>query len=206
MTVTGTVRRPNLDINQPLVVQLRSQDTSEVTMPAQVTIPAGQSSATFSVTSVDDSLLDGTIAVALTASATGYVDGTTTLNVTDVESLLLSVVASQISENGSTAEVSLQRSNTDVDSELVVNLTSSLPDRLSVPSTVTIPVGQRSTTFVITAIDDQLLAPAVIAQILASAAKYTSASLDITITDYETLIVSFDNATVMENGALFLDE
>ena len=66
-----------------LVVNLSSNDTSEATVPATVTIAANQASATFAITAVDDALLDGTQTVTITGSATGYVSGTQTLDVTD---------------------------------------------------------------------------------------------------------------------------
>lgn len=199
-TVTGTVRRRNLDINQPLTVQLSSADTSEVTVPAQVTIPAGLSTASFAVTSVDDQLLDGTITVAITAAATGYVAGSTSIDVTDVEFLSLEATELLISENAGTAHVTVIRSNTNTGSDLTVTLTNSLPSRLTVPDTITIPAGERNTTFVVSAVDDLLLAPADIVQIEATAETYTAAVLQLTITDYETLGVTFENAVVAENG------
>ena len=41
-----------------IAVQLTSGDTTELTLPAQVTIPAGRSSATFDLTIVDDAVID----------------------------------------------------------------------------------------------------------------------------------------------------
>lgn len=66
-----------------LVVNLSSGDPSEVTVPATVTIPAGQTSATFSVASVNDLLTDGAQIATITASAAGFTDGTGTVTVAD---------------------------------------------------------------------------------------------------------------------------
>jgi subtilisin-like proprotein convertase family protein len=52
-----------------LVVNLVSSDTSEVTVPASVAIPSGQTSATFSVAAVDDAVSDGSVGVTITATA-----------------------------------------------------------------------------------------------------------------------------------------
>jgi hypothetical protein len=70
---SAAVTRSNSDITQPLVVSLSSNDTSEATVPASVTIEAGAASANFHVTSLDDGLDDGTQTVAISAAATGYV-------------------------------------------------------------------------------------------------------------------------------------
>ncbi len=59
-TATGTVTRSNTDITSPVTVTLVSNDTTEANVPSEVTILAGQTSASFTVTAVDDNLLDGT--------------------------------------------------------------------------------------------------------------------------------------------------
>jgi len=83
---TGTVKRLNTDISQAITVSLASDDTSEATVPATVEIPAGQASAPFTITAMDDDLLDATQTVTIAASHPGYaVDGTATVEVTDYE-------------------------------------------------------------------------------------------------------------------------
>ncbi len=82
-TTTGTVTRSHTGTSQALTVNLTSSDTSEATVPAQVTILAGQVSATFTVSGVDDSIIDGTQTVTLTASSAGHVSGGAILSVTD---------------------------------------------------------------------------------------------------------------------------
>ncbi len=89
---TGTVTRNAADLSSALVVTLGSNDTTEGTVPASVTIAAGQSSATFAIAAVDDAIADGTQVVTLSASATSYVAGSSNLNVTDDETLPLPVI------------------------------------------------------------------------------------------------------------------
>lgn len=79
---TATLSR-NTDPTNELSVTLTSSDLSEATVPTSVTIPAGQSSVTFSVSAVDDAILDGTQSETVTASATGHANGSRTLLVTD---------------------------------------------------------------------------------------------------------------------------
>jgi uncharacterized delta-60 repeat protein len=66
---TGTVTRNNMDTSQALVVNLKSSDTTQVTVPANVTIPAGASSANFTVGAVDNLVVDPTRTVTITAWA-----------------------------------------------------------------------------------------------------------------------------------------
>ncbi len=71
-TATGTVSVTNTDRGSNLTVSLSSNDTSEATVPDTVTIPANQQSTTFTITAVDDAILDGTRTVYIYASASGY--------------------------------------------------------------------------------------------------------------------------------------
>ncbi|MDA1016834.1 MAG: CAP domain-containing protein, partial [Planctomycetota bacterium] len=81
---TGTVTRTG-NLSQALTVTLVSNDTTEATVPTNVTIAAGQASNTFSINAIDDNLADGTRTVILTASATGFSNVTSTISVTDFE-------------------------------------------------------------------------------------------------------------------------
>ncbi|HPA20156.1 MAG TPA: C25 family peptidase propeptide domain-containing protein, partial [Verrucomicrobiae bacterium] len=66
-----------------LVVALASGDTTELSVPASVTIPAGQTNAAFSVTVEDDAETDGTQLAGVTASAAGFADSDATVSVLD---------------------------------------------------------------------------------------------------------------------------
>lgn len=83
-TAVGTITRNKL-FTDALVVNLSSNDTSEATVPATVTIPAGQSSVTFPITAVDDALSDRTQTVVITATAVAYGTTSATVLVTDDE-------------------------------------------------------------------------------------------------------------------------
>ena len=94
---TATVSR-NTDTTNALTVTLSSDDTSEATVPATVTIPAGQTSVTFDIDAIDDAIVDGTQTVTVTASAAGQTSGSDTLDVTDddVAALTVAIVLSNI--------------------------------------------------------------------------------------------------------------
>ena len=84
---TATLSRPAIvDLSQPLTVNLTSDDETEATVPAAVTIPAGEVSALFPVSAVDDDLVDGPQHVIITASAAGFSNGVAALSVLDDES------------------------------------------------------------------------------------------------------------------------
>jgi len=89
-TTTATVSRSS-STSGNLVVSLLSSDTSEATVPATVTILDGQASANFTVTAVDDSLLDPNITVTITATAAGFTSGTDTVTVIDDDGVWFAV-------------------------------------------------------------------------------------------------------------------
>lgn len=78
----GTVGRTG-DTTSALVVNLSSSDPTEATVPASVTIPAGSSSVSFDITTVNDTFPDGTKTATITASAVDATPGTVDLTVTD---------------------------------------------------------------------------------------------------------------------------
>ncbi|MCA9121898.1 MAG: hypothetical protein H6822_11525 [Planctomycetaceae bacterium] len=87
---TATVTRTG-DTSGELIVSLASSDTTELSAPATVTIPVGQSSVQFDIGAVDDAIVDGTQTVTLTASANGYPDGTDSVDVTDDDAARLTL-------------------------------------------------------------------------------------------------------------------
>ncbi|MBU6173406.1 MAG: Ig-like domain-containing protein, partial [Planctomycetes bacterium] len=81
-TAVGTVSR-NLSTTGALTVTLSSNDTTEATVPATVTIPDGQASITFPITAVDDTLPDGPQTVLITASLVDYFSVSASIRVDD---------------------------------------------------------------------------------------------------------------------------
>jgi hypothetical protein len=83
-TAVGTVSRNNLPVGD-VVVTLTSNDTSEATVPATVTIPDGQSSVTFPIVAVDDLLSDRTQVVTISATSEIYAASSRSISVLDDE-------------------------------------------------------------------------------------------------------------------------
>lgn len=82
LTDQGMVSIPET-LGDGLAVLLASGDTTELTVPSTVTIDAGKTSATFDLTIVDDTEIDGTQSVTVTASADGWTIGADTIAVVD---------------------------------------------------------------------------------------------------------------------------
>lgn len=85
--LTATLRR-NTNFTGALVVTLASDDESEILVPPTVTIPDGQVETTFQIQTQNDYDIDGTQAVGITSTATGFVDGTLAISVEDDDTLI----------------------------------------------------------------------------------------------------------------------
>ena len=91
--VTATVTLPSAAVADTMVT-LVSSDPARATVPASVTVPLGQSSTTFQVTIIDDAIMNGAEAVAISASAAGLPTGRAIISILDNESAVLSVTPS----------------------------------------------------------------------------------------------------------------
>ncbi|MCY2989513.1 MAG: hypothetical protein NTY19_16805 [Planctomycetota bacterium] len=83
--LTATVWRPGGDVSAAMTVWLTSSDPSELAVPRSVVIPAGQTSATFTVQAVNDDLADGTQTATIKSLAYPLVATQANVEVTDDE-------------------------------------------------------------------------------------------------------------------------
>ncbi len=125
---TVTVTR-NAGTVGDLLLTLTSSDTSEATVPATITIPAGFASATFAVDAVDELFVDG--AQTLTISATGpgvYAADTLTVNDDDVAGFTVAELdgSTRVSESGTTDTFAVVLSAGPL-TDVVITLASSDP-------------------------------------------------------------------------------
>ncbi len=81
----GSLYIPGI-FSSDIVVDLSSNDTTEVTVPSNITIPSGQTTVTFDITVIDDPGIDGTKTVTISASAEGWTSGSDTMTVQDNDS------------------------------------------------------------------------------------------------------------------------
>ncbi|MEZ6111483.1 MAG: hypothetical protein R3C99_10745 [Pirellulaceae bacterium] len=171
-------------------------------MIGSVTIPDGVlTSSPVAIDAVDDLIVDGTQAVSITASATGYVDGVGVLQVADFEPLMVELTDASISENG--GQTTLVVTRTDTSGDLTVQLTSSDATAASVPVSIVIPAGAaQSDPITVSAVDDSVLDGSQTTTITASAVGYEPAGAMLTVTDYEQLVVSIADASISEHGGV----
>ncbi len=195
-TTTATVSRTG-DFTAPLDITLINWDSTELDVPTGVTIAAGERSADFTLTGVDDSNADGTQSVFIQAMATGYETGNATISVTD-DDVSLAIDPSSISEAGGVATGTVTRTG-DVSSSLTLTLSSSDTSEATVPGSVTIDAGSAFATFDITAVDDTEADGTQTATITAAIDPLSTATDTISITDNDLgLTIAADS--ISENG------
>ena len=155
LTVTRT------DSTGSLTVMLLSDDTTEAVIVATVIIAAGQlTSATVTINAVDDDEVDGNRTVIFTASATGYVAGSKSLNVIDNEVAGFTIVqtggTTSVSESGSTDTLTVALNARPL-SNVVINVTSGDTGEATVgPATLTFTPANYNTpqTVTVTGVND----------------------------------------------------
>ncbi len=181
-TVNGSVTvspAPGADV----VVALASSNPAELTVPATVTILAGQTSAVFAGTVIDDPRIDGPVVTTITAAVTNWTTGSAQITVTDNESTALALtVPATLREGDGTATGTVQIAGT-LTAPLVVSLASNDTTELTVPVTATILAGQTSATFTITVIDDPLADGAQPVGVTATTGGFTTATAATTVAD-----------------------
>ena len=198
--------RGTVSVAQPatenLTVTLSSADTSEVMVPATVTIPPGQLSVPFDLTIADDVEADGTQQVRITAVISGYGAALATVAVDDNEaaSLSLSIPASAM-EGAGTVSGTVSTS-TAVASDLTVSLNSSDRGAVQVPVSVIIPAGQTSARFDLTIGEDNVIEPTQHVTVTASVIHWASATATIDVRDNESrnLVLAIPNSAAEGNA------
>jgi CSLREA domain-containing protein len=183
-SVTGTLRR---NTREKMLVNLSA---SGAQVPATITIPANVPSVTFNITTIDDAVAQGTRDAVITATQ-GTLSSSQRLSIVDNEqpTLTLSVTPNSFSEAAlpirqAVATGTVSR-NTPIGAAVTVNLNSSDRSEATVPTTVTIPAGSTSASFVIMPVDDKVADGSQIVQIGAAAAGFVGAQSTLTVKDDE---------------------
>ena len=199
---TATVTR-NTDTTNSLQVTITNSDPNDVTVPQTVTIPAGATSVTFPVGTIDNDVVEGTQTATLTASATGEASGSATLTVTDTNVPTLTVVLNSHTVNETDANPATYGTvtrNTPTTTALTVSLLSNEINKLTVPATVTIPAGASSATFPVTVVNDQQIDGNETATITASSSGFQAGSDSAVVVDdnIPTLSLTLAETTISE--------
>jgi hypothetical protein len=137
-TISGTINitpAPTSD----LVLNLSSKSPAKITVPATVTIPAGQTTASLSLNVLDDSFVDGTKAVVITASGSGILETGTTIQVIDNDGGALGIsLPATVAENAGAANGTLTLSVPPL-LPMTVTLVSDNPAAAQVPTMISVP-------------------------------------------------------------------
>lgn len=157
--VTLTVTR-ELVTEQPLAVAFESAAPDQVLAPGPVVIPAHQAAATVEVVPVDDFLLEPTLEYELRAAAPGYQTAAARLAIedNDVPQITVTVDRPSVSEGDGPQAANLTVTRSPVGPQAIeVDLTSSLPARLTVPGRVTLPANRESVSAPVAAVENTLV-------------------------------------------------
>jgi RHS repeat-associated protein len=172
---------------KPLVIQLESSNSFEISVPSAITIGAGLSSANFDFLVVDDTRLDGTQIITLNATYDQYVASDTIIvNDNDSATLIVEIPSDLAEGDGLITEGGLVSVASPVDSDVEVSLKTNDSSELMIPETITILSGQNSAVFYINVIDDQELDNSQTVSITATVTGWSSGTADVTIHDNET--------------------
>ncbi|GBC62104.1 hypothetical protein DENIS_3067 [Desulfonema ishimotonii] len=178
-----------------LAVTLTSHDTTEITVPTEITIPAGETDAIFDLTVREDDLWDGTQRVMVTASAPGSHLGTGFIRIRDNESAPLSVqLPGQASESdGVLAEAGSVTLSQTAGKAVTVSLASDDP-KVSVPENITVPAGQTGALFDLTILDETVFDGDRFVTVTASVDGWIPGSAVIEVSDNEVAELSLETA------------
>jgi uncharacterized membrane protein len=209
--ITFVVRRQTVT-GQPLTVRLSTSDDAIAGATATVIIPAGQATATFTLTPVDNAVVDGNRPLTVYAKGafplcgctmqTGW--GTAAVVVIDDDAPALTLSADQTSALEGVAgafHLTITR-NTSTNDDLVVSLSSADPTMLIVPATVTIPIGQTSITVDLSTGSDGISRPPVTVVLTVSAPGLASSSKTFTVMDRDTADLRASQVAIASSGLI----
>jgi hypothetical protein len=180
--IRATVARNGL-LTAPLTITITNSDSAHLTAPSSVTIAAGQASAGFDLAPVPDGVVAGDHQVSIGVSAPDFVGDSATVTVleSDIHQLRLQATEPNVLE-GKTVALMVTRDTVTAD-PLLVRLRSSNSGRLLAPDSVSIAANQASATFLVLAVDNEVIELPTACQVVASAEGYAEASAWVNVLD-----------------------
>ena len=185
-----------------LLVQFNCSAASALALPASLLVPAGQTNAAFSLTLVPDGALAGPQTVRVTAQANHYDSGEASMVILDSDTSVLTVsFPAMVPETAGTVTgvvTSAQAPATD----FAIQLSSSDPNTLRVPSSLLLPAGQTTAVFTATVPDDPLINGTRTVTITAGVTNWTPGSVSVEVRDNEgtDLLLTLPQAAVEGDG------
>lgn len=181
---------------------LTSSNPERLNIPANVTIPAGQSGIIFYVNLIDNDVLDMDSTVTFLVEGNGYEPVTGEIYIEDNEIPALTVRSSESELNeGDSFLLTIERQIV-TNTPLLVYLNSDHPKRFEYPAQVEIPAGEKSVEVNVTAKDDNLPDVTISAEFMVTATKYTSANCIVILNDNDVpeISLSITPETVSESA------
>ncbi|MEM6470296.1 MAG: Ig-like domain-containing protein [Planctomycetota bacterium] len=156
--VEGTVTK-EFPAETDTIVQLSADDPEQLEIPASVVIPAGETEASFNVLAIDDSWVEHVTQSFVFAVAANHESSHTEILIEESDLVVLSIeLPGRVSEGSDGAGFFANLSRSLVSDQSVdVELVSSDPSLLQVPSTVTLPAGQAAITLPFSITDDEFV-------------------------------------------------
>ncbi len=188
--------------SQVLIVNLDVSEEDRINLPATVTIPANQAGRTFTISAIDNDVIEGDIDVEITATADDYPEAVVTLTIidNDLPGLQLTLSTDEAWE-GDTVQLAVTREY-QTNNDAHVTFFTSRPNQIALPTGVMLPAGETSVTVDVAVIQNNI--PELTEHVLieASAPGFDPASVIITIYDDDIpeLTLTLNPATVAENG------
>jgi uncharacterized repeat protein (TIGR01451 family) len=183
-TVSGMVQ-VSAPVAADVAVALSSDTTNLIQVPGSVVIPTGQTSTVFSATILTDGRINGGQTVTVTAHVQNWTDGLATVAVLDNLNLTVKLPASAWENAGVLTNAgSVSLGGTSVVDE-VISLITDKTNKLTVPSTVTIPAGSLSSTFNVTLVNNSIADGHQMVTVTASAPGFTNGLASILVLDDE---------------------
>jgi uncharacterized repeat protein (TIGR01451 family) len=170
----------------PVTLTLSSSPGNQLSLPSTVTIPAGDTYASFQFSVLDDSLVNLTRSITVDAMAAGITVTPGSIVVTDndvpVANLTLPAQLVEGAVTSNNATLAIDKITT---SDFTVNLAASPSNELIVPAAVTIPAGESQVAFTVSAEDDMRIDGSVNVTVTASASGMASVNTSTTTVDNE---------------------
>jgi hypothetical protein len=209
---TVIAAQPGMPVSARLetTVQLTSADSAQLSVPGTVTIPAGESQRSFTLTAVEDTLVERTNSYTVTAAAAGFAPASVGVSVEDNDrpAVSLSLTSRTVSEGAGPNATTATLTRSPVTSRAVtVAMVSGDPDAVRVPTSVVIPANGASVSFPVAAVDNAIvdgsrvvtLGGSVLDSVTGSAvAEIAPDILTVTDNDGPTLIVFLEDEVVPE--------
>ena len=200
----GQIQLPTVQTSD-VVIGLTSSDPAQVTVPANVTVFAGQSNAMFDLTILDDGVLDGTQTATVTASVPGAGTGSASMTIFDKETAALQLSLPATVTKGQGAVQGAVQVSAAVAANVTVGLSSSSTNLIQVPASVIISSGQTSAVFTATILTDGKINGGQTVNVTAHVQNWTDGTAAVIVRDNVNLTVTlpasaWENAGVLTNA------